>query len=406
MVASGHFQDSIEPPSAFDIVVLIVWSRLGTPLPVRTKLREYRGMDGRAPVTGTEWELRSPARRPRRRAECRICSVYRSREDARVTYPRRREPAPGHRAAGGTRPVLDTTLRRSRELSRCLHRVRQWCRVRRGVREPPAQIDREAHYCAAQANGHETGARCCGRRRRFVDWSPTSSSTQQSFSRPGRCLGEGDAPAGGERGIWSTLSAAAGGERLRKVFAGEGGHCAQALRPAARLLVSRSLGALFSVRAMHRTARISSMRWHANWRPVFPRTRACRNSLGTASRSRAWPGTCAMPALTRLSARHGIRATHARRTPGGGVLEYESTRLVLVLDQLEELFTNELLTSDERRHFITLVAGLVRSGQVWVIATMRKISGTRPTIRRSWYASRRAADASSCCHLRRRSSAR
>ena len=33
MVASGHFQDSIEPPSAFDIVVLIVWSRLGTPLP-------------------------------------------------------------------------------------------------------------------------------------------------------------------------------------------------------------------------------------------------------------------------------------------------------------------------------------------------------------------------------------
>ena len=27
MVASGHFQDSIEPPSAFDIVVLIVWSR-------------------------------------------------------------------------------------------------------------------------------------------------------------------------------------------------------------------------------------------------------------------------------------------------------------------------------------------------------------------------------------------
>ena len=42
MVASGHFQDSIEPPSAFDIVVLIVWSRLGTPLPERTKVREYR----------------------------------------------------------------------------------------------------------------------------------------------------------------------------------------------------------------------------------------------------------------------------------------------------------------------------------------------------------------------------
>ncbi len=51
MVASGHFQDSIEPPSAFDIVVLIVWSRLGTSLPERTAVREYRGIDGRAPVT-------------------------------------------------------------------------------------------------------------------------------------------------------------------------------------------------------------------------------------------------------------------------------------------------------------------------------------------------------------------
>src|SRR5262249_21211293 len=31
-------------------------SRLGTPLPEKTSLREYRGIDNRAPVTGTEWE--------------------------------------------------------------------------------------------------------------------------------------------------------------------------------------------------------------------------------------------------------------------------------------------------------------------------------------------------------------
>jgi hypothetical protein len=56
MLASKTFQDAIEPPSAFDIVVLILWSRLGTPLPERTAQREYHGIDGRAPVTGTEWE--------------------------------------------------------------------------------------------------------------------------------------------------------------------------------------------------------------------------------------------------------------------------------------------------------------------------------------------------------------
>ena len=57
MLASGHFQDNIIPPSRTDIVLLILWSRLGTPLPERTETREYRGIDGRAPVTGTEWEF-------------------------------------------------------------------------------------------------------------------------------------------------------------------------------------------------------------------------------------------------------------------------------------------------------------------------------------------------------------
>jgi hypothetical protein len=51
MLASKHFQDAIESPSAFDIVVLILWSRLGTPLPEKTAEREYRGIDGRAPDT-------------------------------------------------------------------------------------------------------------------------------------------------------------------------------------------------------------------------------------------------------------------------------------------------------------------------------------------------------------------
>jgi len=57
MLASGHFQDVIDPPGEADALVMILWSRLGTPLPERTPTREYRGRDGRAPVTGTEWEF-------------------------------------------------------------------------------------------------------------------------------------------------------------------------------------------------------------------------------------------------------------------------------------------------------------------------------------------------------------
>src|ERR1700730_8939785 len=67
MLASGNFQDVIEPPSAFDIVIMIVWSRLGTPLPEKTARREYRGLDGRAPVTGTEWEYEEALRAVRER---------------------------------------------------------------------------------------------------------------------------------------------------------------------------------------------------------------------------------------------------------------------------------------------------------------------------------------------------
>jgi eukaryotic-like serine/threonine-protein kinase len=53
MLASGHFQDAILPPSQTDILVLILWARLGTPLPGQ----KYHGIDGRIPVTGTEWEF-------------------------------------------------------------------------------------------------------------------------------------------------------------------------------------------------------------------------------------------------------------------------------------------------------------------------------------------------------------
>jgi hypothetical protein len=56
LTSDGHFQDNIDPPSNADIVVLIVWSKLGSLLPRQTEKREYKGIDGRAPVTGTEWE--------------------------------------------------------------------------------------------------------------------------------------------------------------------------------------------------------------------------------------------------------------------------------------------------------------------------------------------------------------
>jgi len=83
MLASGHFQDSIDPPSQFDVVILVLESRLGTPLPERTAVREYRGMDGRTPVTGTEWEFEDALASARARGTPDIL-VYRSSKMAAV----------------------------------------------------------------------------------------------------------------------------------------------------------------------------------------------------------------------------------------------------------------------------------------------------------------------------------
>jgi hypothetical protein len=53
LLATHHFQDLIVPPHDTDIVVTVLWSRLGVPLP----LEKYRGPISQGPVTGTEWEF-------------------------------------------------------------------------------------------------------------------------------------------------------------------------------------------------------------------------------------------------------------------------------------------------------------------------------------------------------------
>jgi hypothetical protein len=60
-----------------------------------------------------------------------------------------------------------------------------------------------------------------------------------------------------------------------------------------------------------------------------------------------------------------------RKTKPARVLAYEEAKLILVIDQLEELFTVPGIGVDERRLFVQLLGGLARSGAVWVVATLR-----------------------------------
>jgi len=51
--------------------------------------------------------------------------------------------------------------------------------------------------------------------------------------------------------------------------------------------------------------------------------------------------------------------------------EQPTTRLVLVVDQMEEMFSLESITHQERIKFVEALDALSRSGRVWVIATLR-----------------------------------
>ena len=63
LVASQHFQENITPPRETDIVVVILWSRLGVPLPIA----KFPGPLTSKAVTGTEWEFEDALKANRER---------------------------------------------------------------------------------------------------------------------------------------------------------------------------------------------------------------------------------------------------------------------------------------------------------------------------------------------------
>ncbi len=368
MLASGHFQDSIEPPSAFDIVILIVWSRLGSPLPEHTAVRDYRGIDGRAPVTGTEWEYEEALASARARGAPDIL-VFRSEKPA----------------------AIDTQDRRRRE-----EQVRQlealdafWARhFNEGDRFLGAytRFDSDEEF----ASTLETQLRKLIEKRISQDAQRADASTRLWGQPPFRGLesyefehaaiffGQEDVIS---RAMLQLAAAAQSGSAFLLVLGASGSGKSSLVKAgiAPRLFVPRRItGAAFVRRVIFRPGdaregedlfdalalRLTAQTGEDEGLPELVSPQVTVADL--AAHLRGSGAEPAMPFRTAL-ARVGEQA-RAR----GAMLAYESARLVLVVDQLEELFTNERITPTQRRRFVDLLAGLSRSGLVWVIATMRK----------------------------------
>lgn len=367
MVASGHFQDSIEPPSAFDVVVLILWSRLGTLLPHKTSVREYCGIDGRVPITGTEWEFEEALQGSLQRGAPDLL-VYRKRSPASVD--------------------LRDAQRRDQQLEQLATLDRFWSKhfANQGVFIGGyTEFDADAEF-ATLLEAHLRKLierRIALRGASVVDQSaiiwmhaPFRGLESYDFDDAPIFFGQDEAlstammrlTANAETGVpFLLVLGASGSGKSSLVKAG--------IVP--KLFVPRRVTAVsFLRRVVFRPSdalpgedlfdalarRLTTVEGPAGGLPELVGPGQLLSSLAAHFRSSATDP--AYPIGTTL----GNLTLAARRS--GRMLEHETARLVLVVDQLEELFTSEQLAADRQR-FVAVLVGLVRSGLVWVIATMR-----------------------------------
>ncbi len=369
MVASGHFQDSIEPPSAFDVVVLIVWSRLGTSLPERTAVREYRGIDGRTPVSGTEWEFEE-ALQAAQTSGAPDLLVYRSLKPASFDTedPRSRELQlqqlqaldafwGRHFANQGMFIGAYTAFRSDVEFASAFEN-----HLRKLIERRVALLGSVRGDAATRAWAQ---APFRGLEAYEFEHAPIFFGQDEALANAMLQLA-GNAAAGSP---FLLVLGASGSGKSSLVKAGVVPKLFVPRRIAGttflRRIVFRPSDAregedLFDALARRLTTQVSDQEGLSELIGHGQSPASLATHLRNAAATPAYPIGTALGQLT-LQARQS-----------GRMLEYETAKIVLVVDQLEELFTSDRITPGERTQFIELLAGLVRSGFVWVIATMRR----------------------------------
>lgn len=352
LVATEHFQTLITRPRETEIVVVILWSRLGLPLPA-----DKPGLVTGRPVTGTEWEFedavasyresRTPQillYRKKSEVECSLADrdeiTRRLEQLDRVEDFMRRwfhdETTGGSIAASWSfetvsefEDLLETHLRElfSRQLEGAL---------------PEAEIlwHEGSPFRSLQAFELEHAAVFYGRTRARTELREllaTRAAADCAFVLVLGASGSGKS---------SLVKAGLLADLLLPGMIGNVALCRYAsLRPGD---VAADLMGGLAVAVMSPSA--------------LPELSALEYDVASlAALLRAGSPQSDLPIRQGL-AKAGVAA---RLTASG------EARLLLIIDQLEELFTQERLAAEDRETFLATLAALARSGVVWVVATMR-----------------------------------
>ncbi|MDD3444893.1 MAG: PQQ-binding-like beta-propeller repeat protein [Zavarzinia sp.] len=347
LTAGAHFQDNIVPPRETDLVVCILWSRLGVTLP----RDRFQGAISGQPVTGTEWEFEDAlagfraVKRPdlllyRKTAplaadlddDARLDEARRQRrlvEDFMVRWTRDAEG--GFTAAfwdfAATAEFEDLLENHLREL------------LRRRLRGLSADGER----VAGEVRWHQPPYRG------LLSFEPEHAGVFFGRTRARNDLRE-------------LLQRQAARDKAFVLVMGASGSGKSSLVKA---------GLLPDLKLPGMIGRVALTR-HVVVKPSDGGAEPLGALLAALSRREALPelaGLGVTPGGNDLveTIRHGLDAA----SRDAGLLEGAEARLLVVIDQLEELFTQEQIGDEARTRFIEALERLSASGCVWVVATMR-----------------------------------
>ena len=356
LVASKHFQDSITPPHETDIVVVILWSRLGVPLPNDA----YPGPLSGGVVTGTEWEF-----------EDALASQKASKLPDVLFYRK-------------TAPVMasledDAQLEQQRLQKRQVDAfLKRWFfDVEAGTFTAAFRDFAAAAEFEAMLEEHLRELLL----KRIIDGGERGGPASIRWLRGSPYRGLESFDLGHAQVFFGRTRAR---NQLRELLARKvTDGCAFVLVFGASGSGKSSLvkaGLLPDLKLPGMIGRVALCR-HLVLRPadVAPEVLA---GLGDALLRPE-----ALPELSRLGhdgaslgallaadprgAAEAIRCGLDAAAAGADLTESAEARLVVIIDQLEELFTLERLASGERDAFVATLEALATSGVCWIVATMR-----------------------------------
>jgi formylglycine-generating enzyme required for sulfatase activity len=354
LLASQHFQDKIVPPGETDITVVILWSRLGLPLPED----KYIGsVSGRKPVTGTEWEFEDALKSYRDR---QLPDLLLYRKTVEVTGSLENEEA------------LKEQLSQKHQVEDFMAR---WTRSADGRAFTAASWPFDS--TAAFEELLEDHLRELIRRRlttsdtipvslRWYAGSPFRGL--QSFEVEHSSIFFGRTRARNEvRELLSRQEAR--GSAFVLVVGASGSGKSSLVK--AGVLPDLTLPGMVGKVALCRygimrpgdcedlAMTLASTLLQPSALPELSTLQYDARSLADLLRGATGQST--------LPIRQGLAA--AARS--ASLVEGAEARLLIIIDQLEELFTRDSLEDADRKSFVAALETLAKSGLVWVIATMR-----------------------------------